>query len=678
MIQKSKKYFSNVANIFYILLLVILIFGGRWYSMLYPFALNPDEALMGANALRAKIHGYNWDAVDGTTSGPLNSLILMWPNIIGFDTTLSLIRLTAAILLFVICIFVYKTIKINSHRYYASIFTLPLILFYSFAAHPDFLHYSSEIFPVFLLIIANYFILTINNYNTNDLKTRVIYFCIGLLLGAAPFAKLQSSIIAIYMGIYVLYLSLNKSNLKNTISLILGGIAPAIVILLPLFIAGDINHFWVSYIGMANDYLKKPITILTFHGLIASDLVLINAIYFLISCFFVAIINLLISTNNNKLTNDINKKNNKKIETIYLALLMLIVVWTVMKPGNAFPHYVMFFPPFFVIFISNIIFTTSKNLSYKNKIFINIIYLILFITYSNLVISSIDDISKFYKKYKTPVKQQFQRKNPELLSWLPIQKGHLVVWGFMPQWYIGSNMTPATRETFSHYQAVDNSLMDYYRPRFMNDIIASNLDVVVDSAHGASFRFNNPKHHSVRVFPEFSELLNKEFSRLSPYIENIDCSEIYIKNKYKVILDQRMVIPKTIEASNSYSNLHSANNLLDLNTTEDSCLDYWVLPDATLGNVTITLNKTENISSLMILNTKNSLSVDRASKDITVKFLNNEEIVAIKNIKMNDHPYWNNLVFNSPIASDKVIIEIKSFSGFGGGLNEIKIFRSIN
>jgi hypothetical protein len=52
---------------------------GRWPSIIYPLAMNPGEAQFAANALRIREHGFNWYALDGSTAGPLDSLILCWP-----------------------------------------------------------------------------------------------------------------------------------------------------------------------------------------------------------------------------------------------------------------------------------------------------------------------------------------------------------------------------------------------------------------------------------------------------------------------------------------------------------------------------------------------------------------------------------------------------------------------
>ena len=51
----------------------------RWAGISYGNELNPDESQMLAQAMRFVSHPVPWRDVDGTTSGPLNSLLLTVP-----------------------------------------------------------------------------------------------------------------------------------------------------------------------------------------------------------------------------------------------------------------------------------------------------------------------------------------------------------------------------------------------------------------------------------------------------------------------------------------------------------------------------------------------------------------------------------------------------------------------
>ena len=64
-----------VPIVFLVLSLAVLLYGRR-QILHYDPILNPDEALMAADAMLTQ-HGWlDWNIIDPTTSGPLNSMIL--------------------------------------------------------------------------------------------------------------------------------------------------------------------------------------------------------------------------------------------------------------------------------------------------------------------------------------------------------------------------------------------------------------------------------------------------------------------------------------------------------------------------------------------------------------------------------------------------------------------------
>jgi hypothetical protein len=61
--------------------------------------LNPDEAQFLANAIKFRSNMNTWLSVDTTTSGPINSYLLMWPFLFGDDTGFAVARITATFLI---------------------------------------------------------------------------------------------------------------------------------------------------------------------------------------------------------------------------------------------------------------------------------------------------------------------------------------------------------------------------------------------------------------------------------------------------------------------------------------------------------------------------------------------------------------------------------------------------
>lgn len=643
---------------------------GRWSSIIYPIPLNPDEVQAAANTLRIMSDGFSWGSLDGTTVGPLNSIVLIWPKFIGLDVTLSFVRLTACFILTCICAFTYLSAVILSERWLAILCCAPLVLFYSFTKSTEFLHYSSELLPVLILSIVNFLVLSILNKSRTFLTTKLLL--IGVLIGSVPFSKLQATPIAAIIGAYALFLIVfyqKKKRTKNITSLVFGVLVIPAFFLIPLRLSENFLDFWNSYIVWAGVYIKSPTSLLLIHHMITQDASLKYCTYFLLllclfSCLFVQ--RCIFST------------QKKATLSLYLASLLAVIFFSISKPGNLFPHYLMFFPPFLVIFVAHSLQDIFRTLFHK--IFFVFFYIFLFLSFLWLhsYDSNLDKFNFSRRSHKTILKQDFSITSPNIFSWLPATNNYLLIWGWMPQWYLLSNRAPATRESHTYGQIVDSKLNKYLRSRFLQDLKYSNPDYVLDAVNGSSFGFNNASKYSPSIFPEFNELLSSSYYELPSLKSNNKCPRLYIRNDLKDEVKSRLITPKSIKASETYGGNNSeftAKNLFDNSLTEDSCIDYWLLPSNKLGFVKIYLNKPEAVSQISILNTRNGNYVDRSTRNIIVQLRLKGVLVAQHDVVLNSHPLWTFIDVDKHSLADSINIKIVSYNGLGAGLNEIKIFR---
>ena len=165
----------------------ILILFGRANSYLFGFeVLNEDESQMMANAIKIYLENYNVFALDGTSSGFFNSLILTWPTFIGLDITFLTTRLTAITIISLIFYIIYLYFRIEVSRSKSIFLILPAVLFFSLTKDPDFLHYSSELLSTLLLVFSVYgFKIYLH---TNKIKIHLISIT---LLSFVIFSKTQ-------------------------------------------------------------------------------------------------------------------------------------------------------------------------------------------------------------------------------------------------------------------------------------------------------------------------------------------------------------------------------------------------------------------------------------------------------------------------------------------------------
>jgi hypothetical protein len=76
-----------------------------------------------------------------------------------------------------------------------------------------------------------------------------------------------------------------------------------------------------------------------------------------------------------------------------------------------------------------------------------------------------------------------------------------------------------------------------------------------------------------------------------------------------------------------------------------------------------------------ILNTRNGNYGDRASDRIRLSVRREGKAIAAKELTLEPFPRWTYYRFDQPVAAEGLIIEVLSYRGVGGGLNEVKAYR---
>jgi hypothetical protein len=656
----------------YILLALVFIAWARWDSMLYPLPLNPDEVQAAANAMRIKAYGISWDAVDGNTAGPLNSLILGWPLFFGGDVTVSTVRLTALALLIVIFIFNYLSLKTVSGIFFAMVFSAPLALFYGITRNPDFLHYSSELLPLALLVGATYITLKIATRQTLNHASLFQVILLGLAVGAVPFAKLQATPIAFCIGVYSLFLLLRfpKQERKTLATGYLAGLViPALVLLAPLVATGNFHHFYYSYVMWGLVYVKSPLSALGLQSLVATDPVFKSLIYFSLTVCMAFLATHLFF---------VRKIKSSGFMAVYAAVLLCAAVFAIIRPGNSFPHYLMFLPPFVLLFASTL--GSTRRIDKFHKVINGLICTIaLFLFIVPAFINGLDDESFHFYAYTASQKNAFHWTHPDLLTWLlPESTDRLFVWGRMPQWYIWSGLTPATRESITYNQAMETTLTKYFRGRLIEDFKRSTPAFVIDAVAGKRFNVDDVETHGISSFPELSSIVARDYVRLGHVDRrNSSCPKMYARKDRATQLSERLVDFKSITASAERSDLYSVKNVDDYSVTEDSCTDYWLLPNGQLGYLNIEFNSEERVKKVLILNTNDGPIFYRGTDRIKFTLFNKKNSVVSRELKLKPHPKWTEVVFDVPMVADSLGVEILSFEDNGAGLNEIKIIKDL-
>lgn len=663
---------------------ILILFGRLKTSLLFPSYLDPDEMQMGANSLRLIGTKIDMGAFDGTSSGVLNSLILCWPNLLNLDVTYISIKITSLLLIIFITILTYKIIKIISNKTIATIFIIPLIIFYAFTKDPHYLHYSSELLSVTILLLSLYLLFyQIKKQKDINQCSNKITFLTLFLLGSIPYAKIQFVLPAIAIAlIYFIFIYKKKILRKHFIMFFIGGILTSVIFLLPLYQTNNLENFFISNFQWSIDYIVtntttevknitssetlqgRPINKYFYHLKNNSGL---HLLYFY--SFFILFGSLLI----------MKKEIFNKYNYLIILLILITILVSIILPARLHRHYLHSLFPFMSIFAS-IVINISYNFLDKNfRVFFIRFFGIFFII--GLIIFS----ALLYKEEKNSyVKTQsyfnsfsFNKfNNPNLFQYLKVDNlSGLYVYGWMPHLYILSNLMPAASETHTYNQIVNSKSRPYYRKRAMRDIIKADPDLIIDTVNGKSFVLSNPKMN-ISNFPELQSFITKNYLKINKSSLNINCAHNYLKRDKYNLLKKYLIEFSSIKSSSSYNDEFKSSNVNDFSVTEDTCVDYWMLPDHQLGNIVIKFKKEELVKRILILNTQNSNLFDRSTNEIEVNLFNMNSIIKSYKIKVNPYPYWTEVILKKPINSEYIKINILSYKGKGAGLNEIKVFKN--
>jgi hypothetical protein len=130
-----------------------------------------------------------------------------------------------------------------------------MALFLISTGSPNYMFYSSELLPVFLICAGFYAI-------TRPYPSPQVLIAAGIALGAVPFAKLQAAPVAVMMGgtlLYQVWSQGYQDRIARLLILVLGAIGPALLILLPLAVSGNLSEIWDGYLVWSVSFASERI-----------------------------------------------------------------------------------------------------------------------------------------------------------------------------------------------------------------------------------------------------------------------------------------------------------------------------------------------------------------------------------------------------------------------------------
>lgn len=647
------RFYIGVA---YIAACFALLLTNRMSTFLYDPVINPDEALMAANALKAHYGWLNWTIIDPLTSGPLNSSILAWPRLFGADITFFGARLTGALLLFSAATMIFLVAIRISDLTAAIIASFPLLFFTATTSHYDFVHYTSELLPVFLIVIG------ICGYLLTDKhRSLPILSIAALALGCVPYAKLQASPIAALVGLFLLSRCLplkNQSRFKFFV--ILGAaVVPTAIFLGPLAVGGEFDDFYESYFAVQasrvvawHDYLPLMIwnTPSFFSLLLAVVSMTIIAVLFQAS----------------KGWKSYRPTSEDKRLFLLTATTIPIAYFCVVATGRRFSHYLLILIP--LVALAQLCLAAIAAKRPRSSV---APYFFLYILLALLMLPTAikEQRENVFVRADGAFLHGLAFEAPRRLQWLkPKENDKILCWGWQAECYVDNVLQGATREATNENQIRETPLKQYFRQRFMTDLSKSRPTFILDAVAPGSFGFKDVAHQSVQSFPELRSFVERDYERITT--SGDDCPRLYVERQRLTEIRKNLVdyVIVSISEPGTEANVSKIND----SSVLEICNDFWA-PASQAAWFSVRLNA-RSVRTIALLNTRGGQDGNRSTRRARISLQTGQSKLFEQIIKLKPFPQWTIVSLPENIMADTFSFEILSHNGIGGGLNELKFY----
>jgi hypothetical protein len=324
----------------------VLVFAGllgaslvawRWRSLMYEGEINVDESQVLSQAMRYLRDPLPWRSVDGGSSGPLNTWVVMWAPLFGLELGYIAARITSILCLWSMFLGLALALAEIAGRRLALLLLLPAATFLLTTTNFDFVFFSSEQLPSALSAWIVYLIAA----QVRAPRSRVAY-SIGLLTGALPFCKIQVGPVSVLLfaaaaAVVWQHSAPPRQKLRLLLVQAMGGLSVPFLILFPVLVSGVWREFFEFYIRSALLY-KNAGT--------AMQKMDLNALIFAVREFGVLSVSSLVLSVlalsagwfiPEKLTRD----RRYLCALLGSAAYFCLVAASILKTGYPFPHYLM-------------------------------------------------------------------------------------------------------------------------------------------------------------------------------------------------------------------------------------------------------------------------------------------------------------------------------------------------
>ena len=478
------------------------LFVCRWPILRWPDPINPDEGAFVACALKSRFDWIPWRGFDAGSSGPLNCDVLALPALFGAPLGFVSARVTGLCLIAgAICAF-YYVVKWTYGTTVARLSLVPSVLLLSLTKTLDFVHYSSEHFPIFLTTVA----LAAAAYLARGIGSKMsrLTACTvgGFCLGSTPFAKLQAAPIALAVlsslvaALFVPRPRLAVNRRLEVFTLLAALFIVPVAILTSLCATGTLQDAIISYFTMAFDYIgSRPPVGISYFFVSAQDYT-----GFLIGSLVV------ILAAGGMLYSRLRLDRISVWASISSVLITLASFFAIYQAHRSFPHYLLFSVVPVSFCVANVLgLGRYLVLPTAPGTLVRALFVLLFLL--PLGIATLESSNDFNPKAIVP-----KRGAVAAILRYAKPRDRMMVWGWMPEYYVQTNTVMSTREPTIERLVLPTPSREYFRQRFLTDLRANPPLIFVDAVAPSAFTYYDRATHGIESFPAVDAFVREHYT----------------------------------------------------------------------------------------------------------------------------------------------------------------------
>lgn len=492
---------------------VVLLVFMRLPVVVFNRELNPDESQMLSHALTLFQDPVYWRSVDGTTIGPLDNYLLVIPKLLGFQIDYSSGRFMGLLCVVGAWLLLFSALKNWFGGSIARRASIVPLLFVAFTQEVDFVHYSSEQLPVFLLAFCLW---QLSRLDPKTVPAASGLYFLGLAAGAVPFGKLQAAPLAIVLVIAafgVLFQRFRRyGEIKPVLALVVGGLTVPLFFLaftLSFSVFDDLIDFYILgnaiYAG-GSTFTDIPSQFFKIVALSTDFQLFTLALIVPMGIGLVKIVRL--------------SAPGKMGFYVPFTILFLVFasIYAVTKSGNDFIHYLNFcIIPWTLLAAFGLSSVESWSLAFPA------VMVAWFGGYDALHFVKERRLNAFDSVEKTALQE-----SPVVTEILKRRKegDYMVVWGWNCSYYVEAQLAEGTAENHSERSIFAHPMRDVYRKRYMSDLARTKPAFVVDAVGKNSLWVQNKKTQGIESYPELNQYIRNQYTLLGEF----DDVRLYIRN----------------------------------------------------------------------------------------------------------------------------------------------------